>query len=130
MLLLVRWLKLTTKTTNWNTEMAKGLIIRRKWLDKILNNGKHWEMRATQTNQRGIIKLIEAGSGHIVGECMISGSHKVSESLAEQSFECHQVEDLSLLKKWCYAWRLCNVKRYDKPIPYTHPKGAVIWVNL
>ena len=87
MLLLVRWLKLTTKTTNWNTEMAKGLIIRRKWLDKILNNGKHWEMRATQTNQRGIIKLIEAGSGHIVGECMITGSHKVSESLAEQSFE-------------------------------------------
>jgi|TARA_B100001059_G_scaffold235734_1_gene282536 hypothetical protein len=114
----------------WNTEMTKGLIIRKEWLDKILNNGKHWEMRATQTNQRGIIKLIEAGSGHIVGECMISGSHKVSESLAEQSFECHQVEDLSLLKKWCYAWRLCNVKRYDKPIPYTHPKGAVIWVNL
>tara|TARA_R110002096_G_scaffold92501_3_gene209109 strand:+ start:458 stop:682 length:225 start_codon:yes stop_codon:yes gene_type:complete len=42
----------------------------------------------------------------------------------------HQVKDLSLLKKWRYAWRLCNVKKYNKPIPYNHPKGAVIWVNL
>ncbi len=40
--------------------VAKGLIIRKEWLDKILNNGKHWEMRSTHTKQRGIIKLIEA----------------------------------------------------------------------
>ena len=50
--------------------------------------------------------------------------------IAKQSYEAHQVDDLSLLEKWCYAWRLCKVKKYDKPIPYDHPKGAVIWVNL
>ncbi len=83
--------------------MNKGLIIRKQWLDKILNNGKHCEMRSTHTKQRGIIKLIEAGSGHIVGECMIAGSHEVSEEIAKHSFEAHQVEDLSLLKKWRYA---------------------------
>jgi hypothetical protein len=108
----------------------KGLIIKKEWLDKIFNNGKHWEMRSTQTKQRGVIKLIESGSGHIVGECMIAGSHKVSKDLARQSFSAHQVEDLSLLEKWCFAWRLCNVKKYDKPIPYKHPQGAVVWVNL
>lgn len=110
--------------------MAKGLIIRKEWLDKILNDGKHWEMRATHTNQRGLIKLIEAGSGLIMGECMIAGSHEVTEDLARQSFNAHQVSDYNLLKKWRYAWRLCNVKKYEKPIPYKHPKGAVIWVKL
>lgn len=110
--------------------MAKGLIIRKEWLDKILNTGKHWEMRATHTRQRGLIKLIEAGSGLVVGECMIAGSHEVTEDLAKQSFSAHQVEDLALLKKWRYAWRLCSVTKYETPIPYQHPKGAVIWVNL
>lgn len=28
------------------------------------------------------------------------------------------------------TWVLDNAKRYDTPIPYVHPKGAVIWVNL
>lgn len=110
--------------------MDKGLIIRKKWLDKILNDGKHWEMRSTHTNHRGIIKLIEAGSGLIVGECMIAGSHLVTEDLARQSFSAHQVDDLNLLKNWRYAWRLCNVKKYQEAIPYQHPRGAVIWVNL
>lgn len=110
--------------------MAKGLIIRKEWLGKIFNHGKHWEMRSTQTKARGLIKLIESGSGLVVGECVITGCHKVSEDLAQKSFECHQVEDITLLKKWCYAWRLCDIKKYKKPIPYKHPRGAVIWVNL
>ncbi|GAF99913.1 unnamed protein product, partial [marine sediment metagenome] len=29
-----------------------------------------------------------------------------------------------------YAWVLEKAKRYDEPIPYTHPLGAVIWVKL
>jgi hypothetical protein len=110
--------------------MSKGLIIRKEWLDKILNHGKHWEMRSTHTKHRGVIQLIEAGSGLIVGQCTLIGSHEVSDEMAKESFDAHQVADLSLLKKWCYAWRLCNVHKYEKPIPYKHPKGAVIWVNL
>ena len=87
-------------------------------------------MRSTHTKQRGVIKLIEAGSGHIVGECIISGSHKISVEQAKKSYEAHQVDDISLLEKWCYAWCLSDVKKYNNPIPYKHPKGAVIWVNL
>ncbi len=108
----------------------KGLIIRKQWLDKILNNGKCWEMRSTHTKMCGTIQLIEAGSGLIMGRCHILGSQKVSPELAKSAISNHQVEDLSLLKKWCYAWRLSDVEKYDKPIPYSHPKGAVIWVNL
>ena len=108
----------------------KGLIVRKEWMDKIFYHGKHWEMRSTHTKQRGRIKLIEAGSGLIVGECFISGSHKVSEDLASKSLIAHQVDDLELLKKWCFAWRLSKVKKYDSPVKYNHPRGAVIWVNL
>lgn len=76
----------------------KGLIIKKEWLEKIFNNGKHWEMRSTRTNVRGIIKLIESGSGEIVGECMLAGCHEVKQDIAQHTFKSHQVEDLSLLK--------------------------------
>lgn len=29
-----------------------------------------------------------------------------------------------------YAWVLKNAQRLPKPVPYKHPSGAVIWVNL
>lgn len=34
------------------------------------------------------------------------------------------------MDKWCWAWVLENAIRYDTPIPYEHPQGAVIWVSL
>jgi len=110
--------------------MSKGLIIKKQWLDKIFNTGKCWEMRSTRTKIGGLIKLIEAGTGRIVGEAMLAGCHEVSASVAAHSYEKHQVDDLSLLTKWRFAWRLCNVKKYDKPIAYKHPQGAVIWAKL
>jgi hypothetical protein len=29
-----------------------------------------------------------------------------------------------------YAWVLRHARRLPKPVPYTHPSGAVIWVKL
>lgn len=29
-----------------------------------------------------------------------------------------------------HAWVLENVQRADRPVPYKHPMGAVIWVTL
>ena len=110
--------------------MSKALIIKKEWLDRIFDNGKIWEMRSTNTKIRGKIQLIESKSGTIVGECEITGSHKLSEQEKISEIKKHQVEDNSLLEKWCFAWHLENAIRYDEPIPYVHPKGAVIWVNL
>lgn len=110
--------------------MQKALIIKKEWLDKIFEHGKVWEMRSTNTKIRGKIQLIESKSGTIVGECELVDSHKLSEEEKKDAIDKHQVEDTTLLDKWCYAWHLKNAIRYDKPIPYTHPKGAVIWVNV
>ncbi len=106
----------------------RSLIIKKEWLDLILAGKKPWEMRSTKTNIRGWINLIESGSGLIIAETNLVdclppiNKHK-------DLFKFHRVEDLSLLEKWCYPWVLKDAKRYDKPIPYDHPQGAVIWVK-
>lgn len=108
--------------------MNRALIVRKEWLDKIFDEGKIWEMRSTKTNVRETVGLIEAGSGLIVGSVTIVNSFR--SLFPQESIHLHKVEDVSLLKKWPYAWVLKNAKRFKEPIPYTHPKGAVIWVKL
>jgi hypothetical protein len=110
--------------------VSKGLIIRKEWLDKILYHGKRWEMRSTDTKYRGVVKLIQAKSGLILGETILHDSFKVDAELAKRSIDIHQVIDLSLLEKWSWAWSLTNTVKYEKPTPYSHTQGAVIWVNL
>lgn len=111
---------------------AKGLIVRKPWIDLILDGTKTWEMRSKHTRHRGPTYLIEAGSGLIVGKCLLVGTHELSAepSMFEHEFHHHQVNDRSLLEKWNIAWRLTSAQRLEKPIPYKHPKGAVTWVNL
>lgn len=108
----------------------KALIIKKEWLNKIFFEKKIWEMRTQCTKVRGTIYLIEAGSGLIRGECQLIDSFKVSPEDIIINKDKHQVDDLKLLKKWNCAWVLSDIIVYDKPIPYKHPQGAVIWVNL
>ena len=111
--------------------MDRGLIIRKNWLDKIFETGKTMEMRSTKTNIRGRIGLIEAKSGLIVGEVTLYDcTEKLTNEQALKYSSQHQVDDLNLLKKWCYGWKLKDIKKYPFPVPYLHPKGAVIWVNI
>ena len=110
--------------------MEKGLIVQKFWLDKIFDEGKIWEMRSTKTKIRGKIGLIEAGTGLIVGEAVLLGCSDRPIKPNDKYFDKHKIEDIQLLKKWKYPWLLAEAKRYDEPIPYKHPQGAVIWVNL
>ncbi len=87
-------------------------------------------MRSRLTKILGKIQLIESGSGLIVGECEIIDSFKVLDKDFDSTFNKHKVENTSLLKKWNCAWVISNAIKYNKPIPYNHPIGAVIWVNL
>ena len=113
--------------------MERALIVKKEWLDKIFDDFKLWEMRSMKTNIRGRIGLIEAGSGLIVGEAELVDSLaplsdlNISLGLAEG---LHCVTDKGLLRKWRHPWVLKNAERYEKPIPYGHPKGAVIWVKM
>jgi len=111
------------------------LIIKKKWLDMILSGQKTWEIRGSNTNIRGKIGLIESGSGLIVGQCNLIDSFSLEDKLIDGSKECfnrHRVENWKEVVKYKdpHAWVLELAKRYKKPCPYVHPKGAVIWVRV
>ena len=109
---------------------CRSLIVSKPYIDLILDNGKVWEMRSRKTHIRGRIGLIEAGSGCVVGETYIYGcSNEPISGLEARAFKsAHQIEDYDLLKKWRYIWYLRNSYRYEEPVHYKHPKGAVVWV--
>ena len=110
----------------------KCLIVRQPWVDKILDGSKLWEMRSRSTTVRGRIGIIEAGTGTIVGEVTLTDvAEPIRDMQDAEATTCfHQVENISLLKKWRYPWVMAEPVRYEKPVPYQHPKGAVVWVNV
>lgn len=114
-----------------NDMIERALIVDKPWVDLILSGDKPWEMRSRSTNIRGRIGLIQKGSGLIVGEVDLVDCLEFSnQSALYARVDKHQVEDFNLLDKWNIAWVLENENRYEEPIPYDHPQGAVIWVRL
>ncbi len=108
----------------------KALIIKKVWLDKIFDEGKTWEMRSTRTKVRGKVGLIESGSGLIIGEAILIGCSYFPIKPNNKYYDRHKVKNVELLKKWKYPWILSDAKRYDTPVKYKHPQGAVVWVNI
>ena len=107
------------------------LIIKHEPLQKILQGKKCWELRSTKTHKRGRIGLIGSGSGTIVGECELVGCTEqlsLATFLTNRHKHCSRNTTLPYAKT--YAWILTNPKLYAKPIHYTHPQGAIIWVKV
>ena len=109
----------------------KGLIIRSPWIDKILIGEKIWEIRGTATKIRGRIFLIKSGTGKIFGEVKLVDCFELDTKTYSSSSDKHGIPAASSLPyKKTYAWVLEAPVRYENPIPYKHPSGAVIWVNI
>ena len=111
----------------------RALIVHDIWLDMILSGKKVWEMRSRKTNIRGRIGLIEAGSGLIKGDVdLIDCLNPLLLDDYSKHIDKHWIPKglPGMREKYCFPWVLNNVNRYDEPIPYTHPKGAVIWVRF
>lgn len=113
---------------------SKGLIIREPWISAILNGRKTWELRGSATRVRGRIALIASGTGKVVGEVDVVGVHgplTLSELKENEARHLVAVGTFSQVRyKNVYAWVMINPHRYEEPVPYSHPQGAVIWVNL
>jgi hypothetical protein len=111
--------------------ITRALIIRSPHIEKILNRTKTWEMRGTKTTVRGRIALIRGGSCQIVGLATMYGSlPALTEDRWEETRQWHQVEDLERLRKWRFPWQMIDAQPLETPIPYQHPRGAVLWVDL
>jgi len=112
----------------------KGLIIKKKWLDKILRGEKVWEIRGSGCSYTGEIALIESGSGAVRGLARVSsviGPMTIEDLL--RFTPRHQVDEATLLEwggyKNNYCWALTDVRKLEIPVSYRHPQGAVIWVS-
>ncbi|MGZ3698371.1 MAG: ASCH domain-containing protein [Bdellovibrionota bacterium] len=110
-----------------------ALIIKKEPLDKILAGLKTWELRGRRCKKRGLIALIESGSGTIVGtaeliECEGPLTHdRINENIKRLQVSRRLRPDEELPYETPYAWVLKNARRFKKPIPYNHKPGVVIW---
>ena len=109
----------------------QALIIKKPWIDYILDGNKTWEIRGSKTNIRSKIELIQSGSGLIVGSCDIIDCKELTLEEFKKSTQNHCISKIDELPyKKTYAWVIDKAKRYDKPKPYKHPNGAIIWVKV
>jgi hypothetical protein len=113
----------------------RGLIIHPEPLELILHGQKCWELRSAKTQIRERIALIRSGSGLVVGTCDLVGV-KGPLTLSQIRWNVRKIginpSEVGSRPPYrhTYAWRLANPKRFRKPVPYTHPTGARIWVKL
>jgi len=110
----------------------RALIVQKHWCGLILDNVKTWEMRSARTTHRGLFGLIESGSGLIIGKanlCDCLGAIP-KEKYSEYSHMHRIYSDIDRAANWKFPWVIDNAVRFDEPVPYRHPRGAVIWVKL
>jgi hypothetical protein len=111
----------------------KGLVIGEPWIGLIIAGKKTWEMRSCNTAVRGRVALIRKGSKAIIGVADLVGTlPKLSLSDLRANIVKHQVPEDRIGDdfKHSTAWVLERAQPLREPVPYRHPPGAVIWVNL
>lgn len=112
----------------------KGLIIKQKWADLILDGKKTVEVRGRKTNVRGTIGIIKSGSKKVYGTAELFQCVELTNEYFDLWKEKHHInlsyEQLIKIYPKPYAWCLRNVEKFDVPIDYEHKHGCVIWVNI
>ena len=111
----------------------KGLIIDEPWINLIISGEKTWEMRSRNTLVRGRIALIRKGSKMVIGVAdLVSTLPKLSQSELKANVGKHRVPETEISRdfKHSIAWVMQRAQPLREPVPYRHPAGAVIWVNL
>ena len=113
----------------------KTLTIREPWATLIIEGYKKYEFRSWKTNYRGKIlihtsKVIEKNTierfneyslnykcGYIIGEADIVDCIKVDKKFNDGLKKINPLVYDRSNHVGIYAWKLKNVKKYDKPIP-------------
>lgn len=117
-----------------NNLPQRALIVRAPYAGYIVDGLKTMEMRSRHTNIGGRIAIAEQGAGLLIGEANLVVSVEFKPENLKNTYRqsLHKIEkkDWNLLDKWHFAWFMASATRYDKPIPYNHPQGAVTWVRL
>ena len=115
--------------------IVKALTIREPWASLIVNGYKEYEFRNWKTNYRGKILIhagigsdkeyldrfkeydLEYGKGEIIGEAELIDCIKVSDEFQKVLNNKNRLVYGSNNYDQKYAWKLINIKKYDKRIP-------------
>ena len=115
--------------------IVKALTIREPWASLIVNGYKEYEFRSWKTNYRGKILIhagigsdkeyldrfkeydLEYGKGEIIGEAELIDCIKVSDEFQKVLNNKNRLVYGSNNYDQKYAWKLINIKKYDKRIP-------------
>ncbi|MDO4963672.1 MAG: ASCH domain-containing protein [bacterium] len=112
----------------------KALTIKEPWASLIINGYKKYEFRSWKVNYRGKI-LIHAGKtlerdmierfkkynldykcGYIIGEAILSDCIKVDDKFNNKLLSIDPIVYGKSNHISTFAWKLDNIKKYDKPI--------------
>ena len=112
-----------------------GLIIKKWWLDLILEGKKTLEIRGNnpKSHKDKKIALIESGTNKIRGTSKIYSVVRLWRETwfkDTQNFHCipDDMESIITYKK-LYGWWLSTPEVFEKPVEYKIKPGAVIWVK-
>ena len=113
--------------------VTKGLFIKPRWINLILDGTKTWEMRATSTKFRGWFALVGSGTGCAWGVAKLVGVERPkTPSEMIRNFERHRIPEAMIMSrevsKWNTPWVIGEAMRLPEPIRST--ALGQIWVNL
>ena len=117
---------------NLSPSIADALIVRPEWGDLILDGVKTWEIRGGDTKKRGTFFLAYSETSQIFGQFDLIDSIPLTLDELKKNENKHRIGNSDMILQVYdtpYAWVIANARRYAKPFPYTHPRGAVIWVR-
>ena len=108
------------------------LIIKRHWLQKILDGEKIWEIRGCATKKRGLVLLAQSrAGGSIIGQAHLVECRRLYKQDMIENMDKHCIQDLSLVQyKNPHAWIFQDAARYKQALKYDHPKGSVVWIKI
>lgn len=115
--------------------LSRLLVVAEPWASFLVDGVKTWELRTSGTAVRGPIGIAAKGTGTIIGAVDLVGAHGPLTPDELAPFEDrHRVDPGSVAAysgpKGLYGWEMTNAQRFETPVPYLHPRGAVIWVRL
>lgn len=114
---------------------AAILLLKPEWRDLILDGRKTWEIRGSRCNKPSGTDVFLGNKGKVFGKATFVGCEgplTVARYAEGQTKHLVQHEEGAPLpyKDNTYAWALSDPVRFDRPVPFHHKKGAIIWVTM
>ena len=99
--------------------------------DKVASGELKGEIRHMKcTSKVGqTIYIAKCKTKTLIGTVKVSGCNEISYQEAKDHPGLCRTFDPAYTKPR-YEWLFSDPVKFDKPVPYVHPRGAQIWVNI